>query len=63
MGKQESAEQVTDVGVAYWKAFAFGDLVTYAPLLLAGLIGHHLRCRWGRIPLSAALGMTVYGPY
>ena len=62
MGTQEFAEQVTEVGAAYWKAFAFGDLVTYAPLLLAGLIGHLLRRRWGRIALAAALGITVYWP-
>ncbi|MCK8462423.1 hypothetical protein MUY35_01000 [Aliiroseovarius sp. S1339] len=62
MGTQESAELVTDVGVAYWKAFAFGDLVTYAPLLLAGLIGHLLRRQWGRIALAAAFGITVYWP-
>lgn len=62
MGTQESAEQVTEVGVAYWKAFAFGDLVIYAPLLLAGLIGHFLRRNWGRTLLAAALGITVYWP-
>jgi len=62
MGTQESAEQVTDVGVAYWKGFAFGDLVAYAPLLLAGLIGHLLRRRWGHVALAAAFGITVYWP-
>ena len=62
MGTQETAEQVTEVGVAYWKAFAFGDLVTYAPLLLAGLIGHFMRLRWGDLALAAALGITVYWP-
>jgi hypothetical protein len=62
MGTQESAAQITEVGVAYFKGFAFGDLVTYAPLLLAGLIGHFLRQYWGRIALAAALGITVYWP-
>ncbi len=62
MGTQESVEQVTEVGVAYWKGFAFGDLVIYAPLHLAGLIGHLLRRRWGRVALAAALGITVYWP-
>jgi hypothetical protein len=62
MGTQEPVEQVTEVGVAYWKAFAFGDLVIYAPLLLTGLIGHLLHRRWGHIALAAALGITVYWP-
>jgi hypothetical protein len=39
MGTQESAEQISDVGVAFWYGFAFGDLATYIPLLAMGLIG------------------------
>lgn len=62
MGTQEPAEQVTEVGVAYWKGFAFGDLVTYAPLLLAGLVGHFFQRNWGRLLLATALGITVYWP-
>jgi len=53
---------VTEVGVAYWWAFAFGDLIIYAPLLAVGLIGFGLRKGWGRIILAAALGITVYWP-
>ena len=62
MGTQESAEQISDVGVAFWYGFAFGDLVTYIPLLAVGLIGHWLSQMWGRILLAAALGITVYWP-
>jgi hypothetical protein len=62
MGTQESTEQITGVGVAFFKGFAFGDLVTYAPLLLAGLVGHLLRRQWGRVLLAAAFGITVYWP-
>lgn len=62
MGTQESAEQVTAVGVAYWWAFAFGDLVAYLPLLLFGLIGHLRGRRWGYVVLAAAFGITVYWP-
>ncbi|MBS9718858.1 hypothetical protein ACFFUT_06720 [Pseudohalocynthiibacter aestuariivivens] len=60
MGTQKSAEQLTEVGVVYWKGFAFGDLVVYTPLLITGLIGHFLGRHWGRIRLAAAFGITVY---
>lgn len=62
MGTQESAEQITAVGAAFWYGFAFADLVTYLPLLLAGLIGHWLGRAWGMVALSAALGITIYWP-
>lgn len=62
MGTQESAEQISDVGVAFWYGFAFGDLVTYIPLLAVGLIGYWLGKMWGRVLLAAALGITVYWP-
>jgi len=39
MGTQESAQRITEVGVAFWYGFAFADLVIYIPLLGAGLIG------------------------
>ena len=62
MSTQESAEQITEVGAAFWYGFAFGDLLTYIPLLAMGLIGYWLGQIWGRIILSAALGITVYWP-
>lgn len=62
MGTQEPVEKITEVGAAFWYGFAFGDLVTYIPILLAGLIGHLLSKRWGRILMSAALGITLYWP-
>jgi hypothetical protein len=62
MGTQEPADQITEVGVAFWYGFAFGDLVVYIPLLALGLIGHGLRRDWGRVMLVAALGITVYWP-
>jgi len=62
MGTQESAEQITEVGVAFWYGFALGDLVVYIPLLALGLIGHKLGRDWGRVMLIAALGITVYWP-
>lgn len=62
MGTQETAEVVSEVGVAFWYGFAFGDLIAYIPLLAIGLIGHWLGKSWGRVILGAALGVTVYWP-
>ena len=62
MGTQEPPEVITEVGSAFWFGFAFGDLVVYIPLLLAGLIGHWNDLQWGRTLLGAALGVTVYWP-
>ncbi len=62
MGTQESADRITEVGVAFWYGFAFGDLVVYIPLLALGLIGYRFGHNWGHITLVAALGITVYWP-
>lgn len=62
MGTQEPAEQITEVGVAFWYGFAFGDLVVYIPLLAIGLVGHWHNRICGRVMLVAALGITVYWP-
>ena len=62
MGTQESSEQITEVGVAFWYGFAFGDLVVYLPLLALGLTGHGFARNWGQLVLAAALGITVYWP-
>ena len=62
MGTQEPAETITEVGTAFWYGFALGDLLTYIPILLAGLIGHMRDTLWGKIVLSAGLGITVYWP-
>lgn len=62
MGTQESAAQITEVGAAFWYGLAFGDLVTYIPLLAVGLWAHRQGKIWGRVILGAALGITVYWP-
>ncbi len=62
MGTQEPVSTITEVGAAFWYGFAFGDLVVYIPLLIAGLVGHWRCARWGWLALSAALGITVYWP-
>ena len=62
MGTQEPTEVISEVGVAFWYGFAFGDLVAYIPILLMGLIGHLRAEQWGRIWMAAALGISVYWP-
>ena len=62
LGTQEPATRISEVGVAFWKGFAWGDLLVYIPLLGAGLAGHRLGLRWARPVLAAALGITVYWP-
>lgn len=62
MGTQEPSEVVSDVGVAFWYGFAFGDLIAYIPLLAIGLIGYWAGKAWGHIILAAALGITIYWP-
>lgn len=62
MGTQEPAANIGEVGVAFWKGFAWGDLLVYIPLMGAGLAGHRLDKQWARPALAAALGITVYWP-
>ena len=62
MGTQESADVITDVGVAFWYGFAFGDLVIYIPLLAVGLVGQWLGKAWTDVALVAALRITSYWP-
>ena len=62
MGLQESADEVTDVGVAFLKGYAFGDTVFYIPLLIIGIIGLLKRKRWGLFSMVGALAISVYWP-
>jgi hypothetical protein len=62
MGTQEPVSQITEVGVALWWGFAFGDLVTYIPLLALGLVGYWLEKKWGTVALASALGISLYWP-
>ncbi len=62
MGTQEPAEQISEVGAAFWYGFAFADLVIYIPLLAMGLIGFWLGRLWDRMLLASALGIAVYWP-
>jgi hypothetical protein len=67
-GVQESQEQITPIGVAFGTGCARTDVAVYIPLLAAGLIGYGggrhgrggQRKEWGRVCLTAAIGMTLY---
>ncbi len=50
------------MGAAFYCGFAFGDLVTYIPLLVVGLSECWLRRLWARVVSGMALGTTVYWP-
>ncbi|MDU8927597.1 hypothetical protein RXV86_09395 [Alisedimentitalea sp. MJ-SS2] len=62
MGTQEPAETVGEIGVAFWKGYAFADLVFYTPVLGVALYGHASGADWALFALAAVLGITVYWP-
>jgi len=62
MGTQEPSKTVTEVGTAFWYGFALGDLITYIPILMLGLVVHLRAVQWWRIAMAAALGISVYWP-
>ena len=62
IGLQESSEEVTKVGIAWLKAFAIGDTLTYIPLLLLGIIGMIKKRKWGYFSMFASLAISVYWP-
>ena len=62
MGTQDSADVVTEVGVAFWKGFCFGDMLFYIPLLGYALATYDVVTQKSKTYLAAALGITVYWP-
>lgn len=60
IGLQESAEEVTEVGVAWAKGFAFGDTLVYLPLFIMGIVGLLKRQPWGMYSMFGALAITAY---
>ena len=61
-GLQESVEEVTKVGIAFAKGFAFADTIAYIPILLIGIIGLLKRTKWGVYALFASCAISVYWP-
>jgi len=62
IGLQESVEEVTGLGVAWAKGFAFGDTVFYIPLFIIGIAGLFRQKVWGIYSMFGALAITVYWP-
>ena len=62
MGTQDSTDVVTEVGVAFWKGFAFADMLFYIPLLGYALATCDEAMQKNQSYLAAALGITVYWP-
>jgi hypothetical protein len=62
IGLQESIEEVTGIGVAWAKGFAFGDTVFYMPLYIIGIVGLFKQKVWGIFSMFGALAITVYWP-
>ena len=62
LGLQESAEEITEVGIAFAKGFAFADTIAYIPLLLIGIIGLLKRTNWGVYAMFASCAISVYWP-
>jgi hypothetical protein len=62
LGLQESVHEITAVGVAYAKGYAFGDTLIYIPLLVFGIFGLIKRKAWGFYSMFGALAITAYWP-
>jgi hypothetical protein len=62
LGLQESEQEVSPVGIAFAKGFAFADTIVYIPLLLVGIIGLMKRTKWGVYAMFASCAISVYWP-
>ena len=62
LGLQESSNEVTEVGIAFAKGFAFADTFIYIPLLLAGIIGLLKRKRWSVFAMFGTCAISIYWP-
>ena len=62
LGLQESVEEISQVGIAFAKGFAFADTVAYIPVLLLGIIGLFKRKKWGVYMMFASCAISVYWP-
>jgi len=61
-GLQESVEEISLVGIAFAKGFAFADTLVYIPLLFLGIIGLFKRKKWGVYMMFASCAISVYWP-
>jgi len=61
-GLQESVQEVSEVGIAFAKGFAFADTLVYIPLLLLGIVGLLKRKKWSVFFMFASCAISVYWP-
>jgi len=62
VGLQESVQEITLLGIAWAKAFAWGDTIAYIPLLIAGIIGLLKNKLWGFCCMVGSLAISIYWP-
>ncbi len=62
IGMQESEQEITNVGIAFAKGFAFGDTMIYIPLFIIGAVGLLKKKSWGIFSMFGAFAITVYWP-
>jgi hypothetical protein len=60
LGLQESAQEVTEFGVAMNRAFGASDTAIYIPLIVLSLAGLVLRKRWALVTTAAVMGISAY---
>jgi hypothetical protein len=60
LGLQESAQEVTEFGVAMNRAFGVSDTAIYLPLIVLSLVGLVSRKRWALATTAAAMGISAY---
>jgi len=62
IGLQESAAEVTLLGIAWLKSFALGDTLIYIPLLIVGIVGLWNGTKLGFFAMFGSLAISVYWP-
>jgi hypothetical protein len=61
-GLQESVQEVSEVGIAFAKGFAFADTVAYIPMFLLGIVGLLKGKKWGVYLMFAGCAISIYWP-
>lgn len=62
LGLQESISEITTIGIAWAKGFAFADTILYIPMIIFGLVGLLNGKSWGIYSMMGALAISIYWP-